>query len=722
MPAAADLEGAPRLQAKAPVARPAPIPEGRHALLFVRDATGIEERSPSSAATTAASAKSCGPNDTRPICARPVDATSNTTIPVVLGVVIPLTVAFVIFIILHRRHVKKLRQEDKNDPHKSLDFGIEESKDLGGKRNKKSRRVAATEMSMAQTQNEIRRGRGLSMDMSGGNPFLLPPGLQQSRESLHSLSRAMSSEDDRYARATSYIPREDNGSYPSSLRRGPDDSSSYTASSRRTGFTEGGSSQNLIRHNQRMSRSMPPHSGRNTPQINEPEQAAGQGGLRKPSPTGRNPNGLAPVGLDQPRDSYVSSTSSNGGNIALRASHNYLGAFIRGGFLSEEEKKQDEKKSPAAVATKAVEAQSPTPELTPAFAPEKQSAPKANPRQQKSPQPQEEQPQYKPAQVGLRGDDATDDFRIDSHQEGQSRKQPAQLGLRGGDAAYDFRLPSPPAESELDLGLRHASTLPQIGGADTSSFYEPKVPNIEVHDDEEHHDQGDGQNYRQNYAQYQRHSMMGIRPLPPDDPSENPEQRANRIRSFYKEYFEENRPGKQPTYQHYYDGSENYGDQGYYDDQYYGEGYDQGDEYYDYDGYDQGYDDPYYGQEHYSQPMGLPPVGPRFRGQAGKPRSFSSVGHYPPPRKAMSTVSGGGPRRKKALPPPKALHVLPTPHKLKDDLYLPIDFAPPSRTMGQRAGTPDGLSRGGERPYSPTVRAHLPIASSFDDLAVMPSP
>ena len=722
MPAAADLADAPRLQARAPITRPAPILEDRLDLLFVRDATGIEERSPSSATTTAASAKSCGPNDTRPICARPVDATSNTTIPVVLGVVIPLTVAFVIFLILHRRHVKRLRQEDRNDPHKSLDFGIEESKGTVGKRNKKSRKLAATEMSMAQTQNEIRRGRGLSMDMSGGNPYLLPPGLQQSRESLHSLSRAMSSEDDRYARAISYFPRDDNDSYPSSLRRGPDDSSSFTASSRRTGFTEGSSSQKLIRNAQRMSRSMPPYSGRNTPQINEPEQAAGPGGLRKPSPTGRNHNALAPAGLDQPRDSYVSSTSSNGGNAALRASNNYLGAFISGGFLSEDEKKQDENKSPVVVATKVIEAPSPTAEPKPVFAPEEQSARMANPRQKKSPQRLEEQPQYQPAQVELRGGDAIDDFRYDSHEEQKSHNQPAQLGLRGGDASNNFRLPSPTVEPELDLGLRPASTLPQIGGADTPGFHEPNIPNTQVHEDEQNRDQDSGQDYRQDYAHYQRHSLMGMRPLPPDDPSENPEQRANRIRSFYKEYFEENRPGKQPTHQHYYDGSENYGDQGYYDDQDYDEGYDQGYEYYDYDGYDQGYDDQYYGQEHYSQPMGFPQGGPRFRGQAGKPRSFSSGGHYPPHRKAMSTVSGGGPRRKRALPPPKPLQVLPTPHKLKDDLFLPMDFAPPSRTMGQRAGTPDGLSRGGERPYSPTVRAHLPIASSFDDLAVMPSP
>ena len=91
----------------------------------------------------------------------------------------------------------------------------------------------------------------------------------------------------------------------------------------------------------------------------------------------------------------------------------------------------------------------------------------------------------------------------------------------------------------------------------------------------------------------------------------------------------------------------------------------------------------------------------------------------------MSGRIGHGPRMppKKKLPPPKALMVLPTPHKLKDDDFLPnaIDFAPPQVFKNQRSGTPDSL-RGGMRPYSPSIRPHIPLASSFDDLAVVPSP
>lgn len=66
---------------------------------------------------------------------------------------------------------------------------------------------------------------------------------------------------------------------------------------------------------------------------------------------------------------------------------------------------------------------------------------------------------------------------------------------------------------------------------------------------------------------------------------------------------------------------------------------------------------------------------------------------------------------------------LPTPHMLKDDSFLthmPVDFAPPGAFKGQRAGTPDSL-RGEMKPYKAS-RVHNPLASSYDDLAVMPSP
>jgi len=198
-----------------------------------------------------------------------------------------------------------------------------------------------------------------------------------------------------------------------------------------------------------------------------------------------------------------------------------------------------------------------------------------------------------------------------------------------------------------------------------------------------------------------RRLSMGVRPLPPEDPTDNPEQRANRIRSFYKEYFDDSKPG-------------NKGDGRYeeYDEGYLGEGT---------------YFDPVSGdfvlaRAPYAEPvtrraMTPPPrAPPRFQGQPGSSPRFLQPG----PR-AFSSASGRmGPR--KPLPPPSPLRVLPTPHLLKEDSFaLPIDFAPPSTYKDRQAGRPESPT-GGMRPYSPAVRAHTPLVSSFDDLAVMPSP
>lgn len=76
------------------------------------------------------------------------------------------------------------------------------------------------------------------------------------------------------------------------------------------------------------------------------------------------------------------------------------------------------------------------------------------------------------------------------------------------------------------------------------------------------------------------------------------------------------------------------------------------------------------------------------------------------------------------MPPPQPLKSLPTPHLLKNDnaIFLAADFAPPPSYRDRQAGrTPDSPS-GIERPYSPAVRAHLPLANSFEDLSSMPSP
>ena len=202
-----------------------------------------------------------------------------------------------------------------------------------------------------------------------------------------------------------------------------------------------------------------------------------------------------------------------------------------------------------------------------------------------------------------------------------------------------------------------------------------------------------------------RRISMGVRPLPPEDLLEDhdPEQRANRIRSFYKEYFDDSKPGPAGVPKH----------GGYYED--YGQEYLDGTIF-----------DPATGQfvvaraAPFAQPLGRRAMTPPPRGPQRAP-------HGPTSRGSANSDGRLGPRSipppKKRLPPPAPLTTLPTPHKLKDDTHIfsPIDFAPPTTFRDRQFGRPDS-PLGLQRPYSPAVSAHVPLASSYDDLSVMPSP
>jgi hypothetical protein len=612
-------------------------------LLHMDIAPDLVRRAPQAATTSSAlPAKSCAPNDSSPACEKPSGST-NTTLPIVLGVVIPLTVAMVIFIVLHRRHVRKLRSEDANDRHKSLDFGMGEvrsSGKKGGKQNKKGKSVP--EMSIADTEKTLGRGRGMSMDLDMSNPYLLPPELQQSRESLHSMSRTVNNGDDKYRPATNFIPNDGSAPREGSTSRGADDSSSYTASSRRVfGERDYELNQSLLRHAQRMSRSMPPTrrtsvtSASSTPAFQDPEKSY-QLPRKLASPVPAN-EGLAPILSEQNRDSYRSDVSKDGPAAGLRKSHDYLGAFIRSG-------------GPTAVESNVHE---PPPRNTPS-----------------------------PPQI-----ESTDKAR-------NLNIAPApKLLVEPEPLTFDF----PKFDGSVPTITMDAPGLKKEA-RETPQLTERKEARAEQ--------------YEQDFDYDVRRLTMGIRPLPPDDPTDNPEQRAIRIRSFYKEYFDDAKPGPVYTQEDYHDGSEGFA-----------------------------YDGPIY-EEPYSRPpnMGAPFAQPiARRAMTPPPRGSSSL---QAPGRMVASASGGrfvqaGPRAyssasgrirapnqgplKKKAPPPAPLLVLPTPHLLKDDMMIPIDFAPPSSYKERRAGTPDSL-KGGLRPYSPALPAHLPLASSFDDLAMMPSP
>lgn len=214
---------------------------------------------------------------------------------------------------------------------------------------------------------------------------------------------------------------------------------------------------------------------------------------------------------------------------------------------------------------------------------------------------------------------------------------------------------------------------------------------------------------------------MSLRPLPPDDPNDNPEQRANRIRSFYKEYFDDSKPEPNGMYADYYE--------------------DYGSEYLDGAIFDPQTGNFVVAQAPYAQPVtrramtppprapprfrsGSMPRGPGPRGGHMSGSSMASSGRFMPPPRGMSSMSGRIPQPRRPMAPPQTLQSLPTPAKLKEDsmVFNPIDFAPPVSIRDLQNGMRPDSPLGAPRPYSPSVRPHTPLASSFDDLAVMPSP
>ncbi|KAI9804025.1 MAG: hypothetical protein M1833_000306 [Piccolia ochrophora] len=647
---------------------------------------GSSDSSDSSTTTSSSfgSSNTCAEGDTRPKCQKKILGGNGQTLAIALAVVIPIVVAVVIFFFLHRRHLRKLRSEDLNDKHKSLDFGLDQTaKPASSKKWRKGK--AGPEMSTADinvTEKSIRRGHGhgMSLDMDIGSPYLLPPGLQSSRESLHSLSRTMHNGDDRYRPATTFIPNDTSSmrSYPPSVRRFNDDGSSLTGSSR---SPQDGMNHELLRNASRMSRSSPPfhqfplpsNNSQNAPSIRAPEPVHGV--TRKDLPKAPGAGGLMVPSQpsEESRDSYI---DKDGGD--MRRSNNYLGAFI-----NHRDSHMDSDNVVYAAKSAETDPQLGEQKLLPTL-PElavhgtEPQQPPAHPVQVGTAPPRPGRPQSMNAPVLEMPHEPN--FLDDESDYGDGVKvTPATPNLNANHQSGDYNLPYE------DKPLPPVHEAPNALAAPETGY--------DV-----------------------RRLSMGFRPLPPEDPTDDPEQRANRIRSFYKEYFDESRPGPFREGEAYY---EDYGQE------YLGEA-----PFFDPDTGNFVMAGAPYAQPYARRAMTPPPrAPPRFRGahrnqysasgfSASGPRAFSSAsGRFPPmgPR-------GRQPGPQKALPPPTPLRVLPTPHLLKEDSFaLPIDFAPPRTYKDRQAGRPES-PLGGMRPYSPALPAHLPLQSSFDDLSVMPSP
>lgn len=649
-----------------------------------------------------------GSNSSSPGCQKPTGG-NDVTLPVAVGVVIPIAVAVAIFIYLHRKHIKKLRREDANDPHKSLDFGWDPASTARAN-TKKGRKdkpeMVATDL---RTEKALRRERGMSMDMDISSHYVLPPGLGGSHESLQSRSRTMHSQDDRYTPATTYIPGDTTSvhSYRTG-RRGADDTSSYAGSNSTRRSPGDDMNKDLLGNAQRMSRSMPPVSRSPAPQVQVPEAAKQP--LHKASPSDPQSAGLAPNFplLDTPPDSYM---DRNGGD--LPKSNNYLGAFIHSrdpstdvvsrDFASPKSEYATPNEIPPTPSSTAQQiATSPSPQpIGPPSTIQRTSSRKSPP-----PNVRTQAPSLRSLPPNITEVPSTRSS-LSRPPRKQSLRSSTEQGLYENflDDASDYG----DGFQVVPPSLRSSQVSQHELNRQSSQAYMPPIHENSLGVEDGHRPGFDP-----------RRSSMGFRPLPPDDPTDNPEQRANRIRSFYKEYFDESRPGPMRAARDYYED---------YDQQYLGDG---------------PIFDPVPGrfvtsQPQYDQPRGRPYAEPYGRrAMTPPPRAPPGYGRrhaatmsgssrvMPPRSRAHSThsgrfgPSGRGPPQEQA-PPPQPLNVLPSPHQLKEDTFLPVDFAPPSTARERQAGRSES-PRGGLRPWSPIVPAHMPLVSSFDDLAPMPSP
>ena len=588
---------------------------------------------------------------------------------------IPLGLFLIVMGFLYRRSIKKRRLEDMNDRTKSLDFGMG---DQSAKKAKDKR--PELQMSKSEAYQVTRNEKGVSMDLGPNCPYLLPAVIQGSRESIHSLSRTTSDPNDPYrpsafARSVS----------PSFLGSKTDSASLRTPT---MGEKDAMSAQ-LLRNPQGAPSSTPPppFSASSTPITTS----------TSPPPPFPHEEGL-PAAPNQTYKAYYPSANkelvvpksdanrdSSVGDYAkqIRQSNEYLAAFLN----------KDTEPPPSAA--------QPTSGLP--------SNPKPPPPVQK-----DIQPTTLPPKVALPAIPSLSQSAIPSNPASNT----TALGYPPSNtpsvnvvpAETDFSAQDDRTAAYRDVVTDEFKDYNNGGGAYNNNYPPQSMANSQQDLVNNVYGDQSGPIGNLNVATYDtRRLSMGLRPLPPEDPSDNPEQRANRIRSFYKEYFDPSKPDPFGYYEQ----------TPYYEDYGYGE----------YNPYDQAMQPP---AAPYAQGMGRRAMTPpprqasRFHGMPGSGYS-GSAGDMTPPRAAssMSARKYGDPRGlpKKRLPPPGPLMTLPTPHRLKQDamIYGVIDYAPPTSFRDRQLGRPDS-PLGMQRPYSPSVRAHLPLASSYDDLNVMPSP
>ncbi|GFF25451.1 hypothetical protein IFM58399_01038 [Aspergillus lentulus] len=628
------------MSVRSPPRRPDIVPRDRMPLLVGTEGPTLVKRVPSTS-TTFASTR-CPEGDTSSACEKYTNSSSTTTLPIVLGAVIPIVCAIIVLFYLHRRNVKKLRQEDANDKHKSLDFGLDLEPRAGSK-----------QMTQAEKGSNM-HSKGMSLDI-GPSPYLLPPGLHGSRESLHSLSRSMIGDDDKYRHASSFLG--DNASIRSQPRGFHDDTSAFSRSQSKASLRGDDMNQGLLQNAQRISRSSPPL-------YNAPSDG---GSLHSPPGQGNGqdvglqlnlPRSLSPV--------HIPGVSGSRGTSPAPGGHADSGEDI-----SSSESRHDNlpQQPPKNAMDPSLELHLDTREQHSRPIHEDQST------NFDSTSPSKQSPSMPTPRISLPVSDAASDY-------GDNRKSHPQIPAVNVDGAEDAQ--------KRDAAPHYAAA--------------PAIPQEPLQ----------SQNQSLDVRRDTRRFTLGLRPLPPEDPSDNPEQRANRIRSFYKEYFDESKTGRETIYEEY--GPEYFQDDGYVYDPTTGEYYD-------------AVPAPFAEPVNRRAMTPPPRAPPRFQGAArhmatGSVGGASDRSNYPGPR-AFSSASHRlpGPRApRKPMPPPSPLQVLPSPHLLKEDsLMIAAEYAPGMNFKDKKEGRAE-TPLGGLRPYTPVAPARTPLASAFDELAPIPSP
>lgn len=632
---------------------------------------------------------------------------------------------------LHRRNIRKVKDEDARDPHKSLDFGFGEAAGRSGK----------------EKDSRTQYHRQMSMDMNLSSPYLLPPGLQSSRESLNSLARTLHQNEDPYRPV-----KEFGGSETASLRslphNGRDGASLYN------GSVKGG----------RNSQSFAPSvTGIAPPRQNSVNRSVSP--LPAPEPAYMKPSNAPGT----PNSAYSNPfAGGTGPNTPVIGSTPYAENDSMPHVPELHEPPAAEHKIARKPA--APHASEPSPADSGIAVGYGHESFEMMPQRTRTPS----------AEGGIGLGLGLNPLAEPQHAEIHTMSPPhSHVGLATGSPPPEFQLPilEEPSEHYEDYVYADMPAEPR----------HPSDPHGQYPDDGHHHyeEEERGRNMQRQshlYAhdgaqdgahgglsapqQDSRRLSVGFRPLPPDDimESEDPEYRANRIRSFYKEYFDDNKPLEPmpPLPQQYAAGHHSgYGqgaDAGYYDN------YDQGEAAY-FDPDSNAFVMPY-AQPVARRAMTPPPSGQRFPGPRGPgprgpprgppggprnpslggmslpggpgPRPDSSVSNrHPGPRpgsaasgawgrpRAGSTMSGGrfgGPR--KPMPPPAALTTLPTPSKLKDDSFAllnAMDFAPPE-SYADRARGRSQSPFGERKEYKLNVPVHDHLVNAFDELPALPSP